>query len=264
MGGNARVIDLKSGKVIAHAEKIDLEIFSRSQVRKTVFSILSSLNEIQRQIDLVERGEKIIQETRLYDTDKNRTFSMRSKEEAHDYRYFPNPDLLNLQAPASLVEKIQKELPELPLARAERFKSDFGLPEYDANILTGSRSMAEYFENTTKVSGNAKAASNWIMTEVLREMNDKKLEIEQFPIKPEALGKMIALIDKGTISSKIAKTVFSEMLLSNKDPEVIVKEKGLVQITDSSAIDKWVDEVIAAKPKRQVLIVSSVAPREWR
>ena len=204
--------------------------------------------EIQRQIDCIEGGETINQETRLYDPDKNRTFSMRSKEDAHDYRYFPDPDLLPVAIEDAWIEKIKKNLPELPLARAERFAADYKLPEYDAMIMTQEKDIAEYFETVAKVSGNPKAASNWVMTDLLRDLNESKKEISVSPISATQLGQMIALIDKGTISGKIAKAVFAEMWTSGKDADVIVKEKGLTQITDTSAIEKIIDDVLAANP----------------
>lgn len=202
--------------------------------------------EIERQVDLVERGEKIIQETRLWDPDKNKTFSMRTKEDAQDYRYFPDPDLLPVILTESMIAKIRGSLPELPLARAKRFVSAHGLPEYDAFVLTAERELADFYEQTTKVCNNHKAASNWIMTELLRELNQAQKNITDSPVSPEMLGRMIGMIDAGTISGKIAKTVFQEMWKSGTDPETIVKEKGLVQITDTSAVEKIVDEVLSA------------------
>ncbi|ASD65315.1 Asp-tRNA(Asn)/Glu-tRNA(Gln) amidotransferase subunit GatB [Bdellovibrio bacteriovorus] len=202
--------------------------------------------EIERQIDCVERGEKIIQETRLWDPDKNRTFSMRAKEDAQDYRYFPDPDLLPVIVTDDIIEKYKKELPELPIARAKRFQEQHALPELDAAVLTTEKDLADFYEDTAKESRNFKASSNWIMTELLRELNSANKNIKESPIKPAQLGKMIAMIDKGTISGKIAKTIFQEMWDSGKDPEVIMKEKGLVQISDPAAIEKLVDEVLAA------------------
>lgn len=204
--------------------------------------------EIQRQIDCLETDEKIYQETRLYDPDKNRTFSMRSKEEAHDYRYFPDPDLLPVELDDAWIDGVKRDLPELPLARAERFMSEYKLPEYDATILTQERELADYYETVARTGENPKAASNWVMTELIRELNDSKTAVAHSPIRAEHLGRMISLIDKGAISGKIAKTVFAEMWNSGKDPETIVKEKGLTQITDTSAIEKIVDEVLASKP----------------
>jgi aspartyl-tRNA(Asn)/glutamyl-tRNA(Gln) amidotransferase subunit B len=202
--------------------------------------------EIERQIDELERGGKIYQETRLWDPDKNRTLAMRSKEDAQDYRYFPDPDLLPLIVTDQWIEQLRNELPELPIARAKRFQDDHGLPEYDSQVLTTEKSIADYYEEAAKVSKNYKASSNWIMTELMRELNTANVEIEKSPIKPEQLGKMIGMIDAGTISGKIAKTVFQEMWSSSKEPDVIVKEKGLVQITDTAAIEKIIDEVLAA------------------
>lgn len=200
--------------------------------------------EIERQIDAIERGEKIIQETRLWDPDKNRTFSMRTKEDAQDYRYFPDPDLLPIVISDEMIEKFKKELPELPLHRAKRFCVSHGLPEYDAHILTSEKSIADYYEHTAQECKNYKASSNWIMTELMRELNSAGKQIEDSPILPVQLGRMISMIDQGVISGKIAKVVFQEMWQSGKDPEVIIKEKGLVQITDPVLIEKIVDDVL--------------------
>jgi aspartyl-tRNA(Asn)/glutamyl-tRNA(Gln) amidotransferase subunit B len=202
--------------------------------------------EIQRQIDCIESGETIAQETRLYDSTKNRTFSMRSKEEAHDYRYFPDPDLLPVQIEDKFLEKVKSELPELPLAMAQRFQSEHGLPAYDSFVLTTEKALADYFELTAKLSKNAKAASNWIMSELLRELNEAKLEVEKSPIAAEQLAEMIAMIDAKEISGKMAKEVFAEMWKTSKSPKDIVKAKGMSQITDTSAIEKIVDDVMAA------------------
>jgi aspartyl-tRNA(Asn)/glutamyl-tRNA(Gln) amidotransferase subunit B len=163
--------------------------------------------EIERQIDSIEAGQPIVQETRLYDSTKNKTFSMRSKEEAHDYRYFPEPDLIPLKVEEAFIQKIKENLPELPIQRAQRFQKEYSLPEYDAQILTLEIDMANYYEAATKVSGNPKATSNWIMAELLRELNNSKKEIAESPIKPEMLGEMVSMIDKNVISGKIAKTV---------------------------------------------------------
>jgi len=202
--------------------------------------------EIDRQIDEIERGGKIIQETRLFDPDKNRTFSMRTKEDAQDYRYFPDPDLLPIIVSDELVGKMRSELPELPRQKVDRLQKEHGLPSYDANVLVSEKRLVEYYEKTAAFSKNYKAASNWIMTEILRNLNEEKKEITQSPIRPEQLGQMIVLIDNGTISGKIAKTVFQDMWNTGKDPEVIVREKGLVQITDRSSIEKIVVEVLVA------------------
>lgn len=204
--------------------------------------------EIHRQIAALESGEKISQETRLYDSTKNRTFTMRTKEEAHDYRYFPDPDLLPVVFEESWIQKIRAELPELPIEKAKRFQSQYALPEYDALVLTQERNVAEYFERVAKLCTNAKAASNWIMVELMRELKDSEKSVEEQPITAESLAELITLIDKGTISGKIAKTVFLEMWKGEGRPEDIVKKKGLVQISDDSAIEKLVSEVIQANP----------------
>lgn len=202
--------------------------------------------EIDRQIELLERGEAIIQETRLWDPDKNKTVSMRAKEDAQDYRYFPDPDLLPVIVTDSMIAKFKSELPELPIARAKRFVQAHGLPEYDALVLTSERELADFYEATSKVCNNHKAASNWIMTELLRELNQANKQITESPIHPDGLGQLIGLIDAGTISGKIAKTVFAEMWSSGKDPQTIIKEKNLVQISDTGAVEKIIDEVMAA------------------
>lgn len=202
--------------------------------------------EIERQIDAVEKGEKIIQETRLYDPDKNRTFSMRTKEDAQDYRYFPDPDLLPILISDEIIEKYKKELPELPLDRQQRFMSSYQLPDYDAGVLTQEKDLADYFESAVATSSNAKACSNWIMSELLRELNSTNQKITEAPISPTDLGEMIKMIDRGDISGKMAKTIFQEMWTTGKKPAEIVKEKGMTQITDKDAIAKIIDEVLAA------------------
>ena len=204
--------------------------------------------EIQRQIECIEDGEPIHQETRLYDSDKFRTVTMRSKEEAHDYRYFPDPDLLPMEIAEDWVERMRASLPEMPVARAERFVSAYGIPEADAFNLTQEKDLADYFERAAEHGKNPKAAANWMMSELLRELNNAKIEVTASPVSSENLGKMIAMIDKGAISGKIAKTVFAEMWAAGKDPETIVKEKGLAQITDTGAIEKMIDGVLAANP----------------
>lgn len=206
--------------------------------------------EIERQIDCLETGEKIVQETRLYDPDKNRTFSMRSKEEAHDYRYFPEPDLLPAHFDPNWVEQIKATLPELPLARADRFQSEYGLPKYDANVLTSAKAMADYFEEVVKKCGNAKSSSNWVMGDLAAKLNESKIEISKSPISASQLGELITLIDKGTISGRIAKDVFVEMFEHGGSASDIVAKKGLVQITDTKALEKMIEEVIVANPKQ--------------
>ncbi len=202
--------------------------------------------EIDRQIDEVESGKTIIQETRLYDPDKNRTFAMRTKENAQDYRYFPDPDLLPVIVTDSEIEKIRSTLPELPFARAKRFEEELGLSTQDTNALTVEKDLADYFEAVGKTCGNYKTAANWVMTDVTRELNVSNASISDAPVKPDALSDLISLIDKGAISGKIAKTVFIEMWKTGQSAEAIVKEKGFAQVSDTSAIEKIVDEIISA------------------
>lgn len=202
--------------------------------------------EIHRQIEAVESGETISQETRLYDSAKNKTFSMRSKEEAQDYRYFPDPDLLPLTIDEAWIETIKASLPELPMNRHRRFLSEYQLSENDANMLTQEKDLADFFEDVAKSSGSPKNAANWIMSELIRELNDNKVSILESPITAANLGKMVQMIDDGKLSGKMAKQVFAEMWASQKDPQAIVDKLGLVQITDDSAIGKIIDDVIKA------------------
>ncbi|MEW5897826.1 MAG: Asp-tRNA(Asn)/Glu-tRNA(Gln) amidotransferase subunit GatB [Bacillota bacterium] len=205
--------------------------------------------EVQRQIDVLEEGGRIVQETRTWDEGKGVTLPMRSKEEAHDYRYFPEPDLVPLVIDRRWVEEIRASLPELPDRRRQRYMEQFGLPAYDASVLTATIELAEYFEACTAHYPDAKTVSNWVMGDLSRLLNAHNLEITRCRIRPEQLARMLRLIDQGTISGKIAKTVFEEMFATGSDPERIVKEKELVQITDEGAIAAVVEEVIANHPK---------------
>ncbi|MFI5294481.1 MAG: Asp-tRNA(Asn)/Glu-tRNA(Gln) amidotransferase subunit GatB [Thermodesulfovibrionales bacterium] len=205
--------------------------------------------EIKRQIKVVEEGGKIVQETRLWDSARGITESMRSKEEAHDYRYFPEPDLVPIIAERKWIDEIRAGLPELPDARKGRFVSEYGIPEYDADLLTAEKTVAAWFEDAVKAGGQAKAVSNWMMGDLMRLLNEENTSLEECPMKPAQLAEMLKLVDKGTISGKIAKTVFEEMYRTGKDAGEIVKEKGLVQISDESEIEKAVDEVIAGHPQ---------------
>jgi len=202
--------------------------------------------EIQRQIDLIEDGGTVVQETRLFDPNSGTTRSMRGKEEAHDYRYFPDPDLVPLVIDEDWIQRARKELPELPEHKRQRFITEFGVSEYDAEVLTAGRALSEYFEECIAFHHNAKAVSNWIMGEVTRALNDSGKEIGQCPVTPRLLGELLKLIDSGTISGKIAKTVFDEMWRSGKEPQAIVEEQGLVQVSDSGAIEAIIDEIMAA------------------
>lgn len=200
--------------------------------------------EIKRQIEIAEDGGTITQQTLLWNADINEAFPMRSKEEAHDYRYFPDPDLLPIIVDDNWKSEIKKSLPELADARKERFINDYKLPAYDADLLTSEKSLADYYENVLTVTKDYKSASNWVMGDVLKYINDEKISPKEFPISPKNLGKLIDLINNNTISGKIAKDVFPEMLKNNADPELIVKEKNLVQITDTSAIEGIIEKIL--------------------
>ncbi|MEK6680339.1 MAG: Asp-tRNA(Asn)/Glu-tRNA(Gln) amidotransferase subunit GatB [Nitrospirota bacterium] len=204
--------------------------------------------EIDRQKELLEDGKRIIQETRLWDSNKGVTISMRSKEEAHDYRYFPEPDLVPLVINKDWIGEIRNGLPELPDAKRARFVKEYGLPEYDAELLTSTIAMADYFEGCVKLYNQPKAVSNWIMGDLIRELNENNIDIADSPVSPQKLTDMLKLMDKGIISGKIAKVVFEEMFKTSKDAEAIVQEKGLVQVTDESEIEKVIDEIIKANP----------------
>ncbi|EKD69776.1 MAG: hypothetical protein ACD_46C00731G0006 [uncultured bacterium] len=207
--------------------------------------------EVERQINLIESGGKVIQETRLYDPNKDETRAMRSKEEANDYRYFPDPDLLPLIITDELIEKIKKQLPELPQQKRERFISQYGLSAYDASILVSSKDMAEFYENVVKESGNQpKLAANWIISELLGALNKAGLDITQSPISSAQLGKLISRIADDTISGKIAKTIFEALWNREGDVDDIIEKRGLQQVTDTGAIEKLIDEIIAANPQQ--------------
>jgi aspartyl-tRNA(Asn)/glutamyl-tRNA(Gln) amidotransferase subunit B len=210
-------------------------------------------SEIKRQVETLSAGGKLTQETRLWDADREVTRSMRSKEFAHDYRYFPDPDLLPLVIDEKWIAEIQAGLPELPEARKERFAAEYGLPRYDAELLTSRRDVADYFEAAVKIHSNPKAVSNWVMGDLFRVIKERKLDdalrITDWPIPAEHLAVMIQMIDEGKISGKIAKGLFTDMLERGEPPEKIVREKGLEQVTDAGDIERAVDEVLAAHAK---------------
>jgi aspartyl-tRNA(Asn)/glutamyl-tRNA(Gln) amidotransferase subunit B len=205
--------------------------------------------EIERQKKILDERGKIVQETRLWNPERGITESMRTKEEAHDYRYFPEPDLVPIIVEQRWIDDIKKSLPELPDIKRKRFVSEYGLPEYDADLLTSERHFADWYEEAVSLGGQPKAVSNWIMGELMRLLKEDNKSIGECPLKPKQLADMFKLIDRGTISGKIAKTVFEEMYKTGKDAEFIVKEKGLVQISDAGEIEKIVDAVIAKNPK---------------
>jgi len=206
--------------------------------------------EIKRQIGVLESGEEVIQETRLYDAAQGITVSMRGKEEAHDYRYFPDPDLVPLKVEESWVEEIRRTLPELPTQKKDRFVREYQIPEYDAEILTATKVMANYYEESVRLFPEPKAVSNWIMGDFLKELKRDEREIDQCPVTPGHLAEMLKMIKAGTISGKIAKDVFEEMYRSGGRPEKIVKEKGWVQILDTGEIEGAIQRVIEANPKQ--------------
>lgn len=204
--------------------------------------------EIKRQRYVLDDGGSVIQETRLWNDSQGVTHSMRGKEEAHDYRYFPDPDLVPLNISKEWIDEIEKTLPELPMKKRERFVKEYGIPPYDAGVLVSSRKLADFYEETVKYSKNPKMASNWIMGDFLGHLKDEKIDVEASPVNPESLGEMIALIDGGTISGKIAKDVFEGMWQSGKPPKEIIEEKGLVQITDTGELEGIVDKILKDNP----------------
>jgi aspartyl-tRNA(Asn)/glutamyl-tRNA(Gln) amidotransferase subunit B len=205
--------------------------------------------EITRQIGLLEAGEEVVQETMLWDEEQGRTLPMRGKEEAHDYRYFPDPDLVPLEVSEAWIEEIRGTLPELPAEKRERFIRQYGIPEYDAAILTASQSLATYYEECVRLFGEAKIVSNWIMGDLLRELKKDDREIEQCPVPPKHLASMLKMVTDGVISGKIAKTVFEEMYRSGEAPKKIVHEKGLIQLTDVDEIGRVIQGVLKENPK---------------
>ena len=204
--------------------------------------------EIERQAKVLDQGDAVVQETRLYDSDKGTTFPMRSKEEAHDYRYFPEPDLVPTVCDEAWIGAIQQTLPEMPEQKRNRFVSEYEIPEYDAGVLITSKALADYFETCVKLFKQPKTISNWVMGDLLRELKNDNKEIDDCPVSPEQLTDLLKLIDDGKISGKMAKTVFEEMYQSGKPAAEIVKEKGLTQISDESALLTMVEDVIAANP----------------
>ncbi|SEM43843.1 aspartyl/glutamyl-tRNA(Asn/Gln) amidotransferase subunit B [Paenibacillus sp. cl141a] len=202
-----------------------------------------------RQAEILDEGGVIVQETRRWDEAQAKTFSMRGKEQAHDYRYFPDPDLVSVHISEEWKEAVRATIPELPDARKARYASEYGLPDYDAAVITSSKLLADFFEDSLNYTKDAKSVSNWIMGDLLGYLNSNSLELSEVKITGQGLGEMIGLIEKGTISSKIAKTVFKEMLESGKLPAQIVEEKGLVQISDEGAIKGIVEQVVANNPQ---------------
>jgi aspartyl-tRNA(Asn)/glutamyl-tRNA(Gln) amidotransferase subunit B len=207
-------------------------------------------HEIERQVDLIETGGRITQETRLFNVETGETVSMRSKESAHDYRYFPEPDLVPLRVSESWMARIRGEMPELPAARRQRFIEQYGLTEYNAGVLTATRGNGDYFEKVATVSGDPRAAANWVMGDLAALLKEQGTEITESPVSAENLGGLIKLIAEGKISGKIAKEILPKMISSGDTAEAIAEREGLHQISDTGALEKIVDEVIAANPKQ--------------
>lgn len=204
--------------------------------------------EIKRQTKVLSEGGKINQETRLWNLDRGETVVMRSKEEAHDYRYFPDPDLVPLKLDKEWIEGCRKQVTELPAARLKRFVSEFALSEYDAGVLTASKAVADYFESCVKLFNQPKTVSNWVMGELTRELNNSGTDASASPVSPERLVSLLQLVEQGTISLKVAREIFPEVYSSGKTPEQIVQEKGLIQVSDEGALDKIIEEVLAKNP----------------
>jgi aspartyl-tRNA(Asn)/glutamyl-tRNA(Gln) amidotransferase subunit B len=207
--------------------------------------------EIERQIELLEDGGTVVQETRLYDADRGETRSMRTKEEANDYRYFPDPDLLPLEIDSALIDEVRAAMPELPDAKRARFQDQYGLSAYDARVLTASRELADYYESTVEAGGGeAKLAANWVMGELAAALNKAGIDIIESPVTPDMMGGMIRRIQDNTISGKIAKEVFEAMWAGEGDADTVIETRGLKQVTDTGAIEAMIDDVMAANPQQ--------------
>ena len=244
--GNMQEGSLRADVNVSVRKKGSKEFGTRCEIKNVnsiKFMQMAIEYEANRQVDLIEDGQSIDQETRLFDTKKNETRSMRSKEDAHDYRYFPDPDLLPLEVSEDFIEKLKLEIPELPDEKKKRFIEKFKLSPYEATILVSDNETSNYFENVIKKS-DVKLATNWIIGELFAALNEKNLEITQSPISAGNLSKLLNLIKDGTISGKIAKTVFEHMMEGDKDPKKIVEEKGLKQESDPKALEALIDKVI--------------------
>ena len=250
--GNMQEGSLRADVNISVKKKDSKNLGTRCEIKNVnsiKFMQMAINYEANRQVDLIEEGKTVDQETRLFDTKKNETRSMRSKEDAHDYRYFPDPDLLPLELKNDFIEKIKSEIPELPDEKKKRFIDKFNLSSYEANILVSDKETSEYFEKVIKNS-DVKLSTNWITGELFALLNENDLAITQSPISAENLSKLINLIKDGIISGKIAKTVFELMASGNKDPQKIVKEKGLEQESDPKALESLIDKVITENPDK--------------
>jgi aspartyl-tRNA(Asn)/glutamyl-tRNA(Gln) amidotransferase subunit B len=206
--------------------------------------------EIARQVALLDSGGRVVQETRLYNPDLGETFTMRSKEDAHDYRYFPEPDLVPLRVSETWQAQVRSAMPELPAVKRARFTGEYGLREYDAEVLTQTRAASEYYETTARVSGDPKTAANWVMGDLMGLLKAEGKEIAQSPVSPENLGELVKLIGKGELSGKLAKEIFPKMFSTGEAPEVIMEREGLKQISDTGELERVIAEVIANNPRQ--------------
>jgi aspartyl-tRNA(Asn)/glutamyl-tRNA(Gln) amidotransferase subunit B len=250
--GNMEEGSFRCDANVSVRKKGDPELGTRAELKNlNSFKFIErSLDyEIQRQIDVIGKGGTVVQETRLFNVDEGVTYSMRGKEEAHDYRYFPEPDLLPLTLDEAWIEGVRQSLPELPVEKTERFMKEYGLPRYDVEILVSDKGLARYFEETIRLFPEPKTVSNWIMTELLRELKDGNASAKDSPLSPALLAELLSLIKDNTISAKIAKDIFPELYKSGVSPKKLVAEKGMVQISDEDAIVRIIDQVIARSPK---------------
>jgi len=258
-----RYLDICDGNMQEGSFRCDANISLRPKGQeelgtRTELKNMNSFRNVQRAIEYEERrqrdilleGGKVVQQTLLWNPDTSRTSSMRSKEEAHDYRYFPDPDLIPIEISDEWISLVKENQPELPDERKSRFIDELELPHYDAVILTSERELADFFEETLKIYDNAKKLSNWLMTELLRELRDRDQEISRCQVSPAALARLLSLVEDATISGKIAKKVFQEMMESGKDPDTVVKEKNLIQMSDEGDLTKIVQEIITANPEQ--------------
>jgi len=228
------------------------ELGTKTEIKNmnTFRGVLHALRyEVDRQIEVLESGGTIVQETRRWDPDRGMTSIMRTKEDAHDYRYFPEPDLMPVALSREQVEEWRSQLPELPRQRRERFMSQYGLPEYDAGVLVADKALSDYFEAAAALATNPKAISNWLMTEMLRLLSEQDLEIENVPLTPRALAALVSLVEKKTVNTTTAKEIFAELFEKGGDPDEIVRARGLAQVSDSGAIEEFVDQAMAENPK---------------
>ena len=233
-------------------KKGDTRLGTRTEMKNmnSFRSIIRAIDyEVERQIDVIEKGGKVEQETLRWDEVSGKTFSMRDKENAQDYRYFPDPDLVAIKLSEEYIENIKKSLPELPESRKERYLQEYKLSQKDANIITSSKYLSDLFEQAIDICNNPKAVNNWIISDISRILNEKEMEPSQIPFTAEHLAKLVILIDKGTISSSIGKKVLDELFENPKDPEEIIKEKGWIQISDEGAIKEIVTKILEANPQ---------------